>query len=287
MNLRSTRLVVNADDFGICRRINEGIAVAHRRGIVTAASLMAVGDAFEHAVQLSKEMPELDLGVHLSLVGGRPLLASPSLAANDGCFPADAFTLVRRLAAKAVSMAEVRAEWSVQIERLLAAGIRPSHLDSHQHVHVLPGLSAIARQLARQYQIPWLRRPLERPFWDRPIQVASLPRLGGLAALWSAWLASRLVDEGGQKPASLPFRGFLDGGRLDETRLLRLVSRLQSGQDYELMCHPGFASPVPAIRRWRYAHERELAALVSTSVRQMLLERGIRLCRFRDLSGAA
>jgi predicted glycoside hydrolase/deacetylase ChbG (UPF0249 family) len=91
------RLVVNADDFGISARINEGILLAHRAGIVTATSLMAVGRAFEQAVQCCRAVPALDVGVHLTLVAERPLLpCRSSLTGDDGRFPASAAAFLRR-----------------------------------------------------------------------------------------------------------------------------------------------------------------------------------------------
>jgi hypothetical protein len=66
------RLVVNADDFGFTRGVNQGIVEAHRSGILTAATLMATGAAFDHAVELARQNPSLDVGCHLVLVGENP-----------------------------------------------------------------------------------------------------------------------------------------------------------------------------------------------------------------------
>jgi len=277
------RLVVNADDFGISERVNEGIAQAHQQGIVTATSIMAVGRAFEHAVRLSRELPALDVGVHLTLVAERPLRPAPSLVDADGRFPAAAGPLVRRLATGSVRLVEVEAEWAAQIERVLAAGIRPSHLDSHQHVHILPGLAGIVKYLAQQYHIARVRLPLEYPPLVWPRGMAAVLRLGGLAALWVTWFCARLGGAYGLALPPLHFLGFLDGGRLNEERLLRLLARIQPGRDYELMCHPGLAPEELELRAWGYSHEKELQALTSPRVRRVLDDRAIRLSRFSAL----
>jgi len=276
------RLVVNADDFGLDPRVNEGIVEAHRRGIVTATSLMAVGDAFAHAVDLCAGLPHLDVGVHLTLVAERPLLPSSSLAGPDGRFPPDAAALLCRYLAGSIRLDDVTAEWSAQIERVLAAGIRPSHLDSHQHVHILPGLAGIARNLAVKHGIFRMRLPLERPARLLPGGLAGLTRQGGLAALWGAWLAARLTGVRPHGTLGQRFLGFLAGGRLDEARLLELLRQVRPGRDYELMCHPGLAPEEPRFRHWRYGHEEELRALTSPVTRELLAARDIRLCRFRD-----
>ncbi len=150
------RLVVSADDFGISPRINEGIVRAHREGIVTSTSLMAVGRAFEHAVQCCRDTPTLDIGVHLTLIAEQPLLTSrSSLTGNDGRFPESAGAFLRRWLTGSIRQADVQAEWSAQIERILAQGIRVTHLDSHQHVHCLPGLADLSQCLAKRYQHPF------------------------------------------------------------------------------------------------------------------------------------
>jgi predicted glycoside hydrolase/deacetylase ChbG (UPF0249 family) len=278
-------LVVNADDFGISERINAGIVHAHREGIVTATSLLAVGCAFEQAVHLSRAAPSLDVGVHLTLVAEAPLLRSnSSLVGEDGRFPASAGALAGRWLTGRVRTSEVRAEWSAQIERVLEQGVRVSHLDSHQHVHVLPGLADLARDLAARYGIPFVRAPIEDLRTEWPPSLRGLARLMGSTALRGLWMIDRLAGVGPPKRRQLCFLGFQDGGRLDEMRLRRLLDRLRPGGVYELMCHPGFTPDEPDVQSWAYRHEAELRALTSPSIRSAIAARGIRLCNFVDLA---
>ena len=283
---RPVRLVVNADDFGVSERVNSGIVRAHREGIVTATSLMAVGRAFEHAVRLSRETPALDVGVHLTLVAERPLRPeAASLAGPDGRFPPGAGAFTLGWLTGRIRRAEVAAECSAQIERVLASGIRPSHLDSHQHVHILPGLLDLARELAARHGIPFVRVPVEGWRLDRPITRHGVARLLGAEALRLFAAVSGLWP-GRPGPPGLPpprFLGFHDGGRLDETRLRRLLARLRSGESYELMCHPGLRPEEEDLRRWGYGHEAELKALTSPALRADLERLGIHLCSFKDL----
>jgi chitin disaccharide deacetylase len=284
---RPVRLVVNADDFGVSERVNSGIVRAHRQGIVTATSLMAVGRAFEHAVRLSLETPALDVGVHLTLVAERPLRPdASSLAGPDGRFPPGAGAFTLGWLTGRIRRAEVAAECSAQIERVLASGIRPSHLDSHQHVHVLPGLLDLARELAGRHGIPFVRVPLEGRRLDRPLTLHGVARLLGAGALGAFAALSALWRPGppGQRPPR--FLGFHDGGRLDEVRLRRLLAGLKAGGVYELMCHPGLAPEEEDLRRWGYAHEAELQALTSPTVRAELDALGIHLCSFKDLTSS-
>jgi predicted glycoside hydrolase/deacetylase ChbG (UPF0249 family) len=279
------RLVVNADDFGVSERVNSGIVRAHHEGVVTAASLMAVGRAFEHAVRLSRTAPALDVGVHLTVVAERPLRpGNRSLVGADGRFAPGAGVFTLRWLTGRVRRSDVEAEWSAQIERVLETGIRVSHLDSHQHVHVLPGLLDLTRHLAARYGIPWVRVPVEGWRLDRPISIHGGSRLLGSGVLRAFAAASGLRRARRTDPRSPRFLGFLDGGRLDLLRLRRLLAGLRPGETYELMCHPGLTPEEEDLRRWGYRHEEELHALTSPSIRADIAALGVHLCSFKDLT---
>lgn len=279
-------LVVNADDFGLCQQINNGILQAHRQGIVTSTSLMAVGKAFAHAIDCCRSVPTLDVGVHLTAVAARPLVSSCcSLADADGNFPPSAGTFTRRWLRGAIRRADVEAEWSAQIERILDEGIRLTHLDSHQHLHILPGLTAICQQLALRFRIPFVRVPVESPLRPEIPSLHSCKRMAGAAVLGGCWLLGRLTTHQQPLDRTLHFLGFHDGGRLDQKRLLRLLRSLRPGRGYELMCHPGQTPDEPDIQAWEYQHAIELLALTDPLVLAEIKNRAIRLCSFADLAG--
>jgi predicted glycoside hydrolase/deacetylase ChbG (UPF0249 family) len=280
----SIRLIVNADDFGISERVNDGIVLAHRAGIVTATSLMAVGRAFEQAVQWCRRLPSLDVGVHLTLVAEEPLRPKgSSLAGADGRFPAGSSAFLRHFLAGRIRLPDVRTELAAQIERVLDRGIRVSHLDSHQHVHALPVLAALTGDLAGRYGIPFVRVPLEDWRTGRPRDLHGLTRLLGSMVLRVSWTAGRLGRSGVRTPRAPRFLGFQQGGRLDQRRLQRLLCSLRPGEAYELMCHPGFTPEEPYLQRWNYRHTTELQALTSRLIRSEIAARGIRLCSFKEL----
>jgi len=141
-------LIPNADDFGFTRDVNDGIVHAHRHGILTATTLMATGPAFEHAVQLAHENPNLDVGVHLVLVG-------------SAGYPE---TVARLVGALLLSRIKIYDELARQVRKVLDAGIQPTHLDTHKHTHLWPSvLDAVAR-ISEEFRIPWVRRPFGNPF---------------------------------------------------------------------------------------------------------------------------
>lgn len=282
----SPRLVVNADDFGLCREINSGILQAHRAGIVTSTSLMAVGKAFADAIDGCRLAPTLDVGVHLTAVAARPLLSTcSSLTDADGSFHASAGTFTRRWLRGAVRRADLQAEWSAQIERILDEGIRLTHLDSHQHLHILPGLTEICQQLALRFRIPFIRVPVESLWRLEAPSFHGCARMAGAAVLGGCWLLGRLAAPRQPLARPLRFLGFHDGGRLDQQRLLRLLDSLRPGQGYELMCHPGHTPDDPDIQGWGYHHATELQALTDPLVLAEIKSRAIRLCGFADLAG--
>lgn len=277
------RLIVNADDLGLCAEVNAGILRAHGEGIVTAASLLAVGRGFEDALHRLRATPALDVGVHLAFVAGRPLSGpGSSIALPDGSFPPSAAAFARRWLSGRIRGEDLEAEALLQIERLRAAGISPSHLDSHQHVHLLPGVFERIAGLARRLGIRHVRLPGER-IPPGGVPAGRLFRLPGLLALR---LLSARARRRQPPPPPCRFAGFLDGGRLTEARLLALLSGLAPGTTTELMCHPGLSPAAPEVRAWGYRHEEELAALTSPRVRALIARRGIRLCRFREACGS-
>src|SRR5213592_207307 len=148
------KVIVHGDDFGLSERINEGILQAHRHGILTSSSIMANGEAFDQAAALARSTPSLDVGVHLTLIEERPLLSAAevsTLVNGDGRFHAHATRFGARYFSARINLEEVRRELEAQVEKVLAAGLVPSHLDSHQHVHVLSGILRIVVELSRKY----------------------------------------------------------------------------------------------------------------------------------------
>ena len=133
-------LIPNADDFGFTRDVNRGIIEAHRHGILTATTLMASGAAFDDAVELARQNPDLDIGVHLVLV---------DLEGFPPTIPRLIFSIPR------MPIYEMLAS---QVRKVLATGIQPTHLDTHKHTHLLPPVFNAVVRIAEEFHIPWVRR---------------------------------------------------------------------------------------------------------------------------------
>ena len=279
---RGARLIVNADDFGLSEGVNRAVIEAHERGIVTSTSIMAGGAAFEHAVDLASRCPSLDVGVHLTLTELRPVADSvPSLVDADGQFAPHATELTKRCLRGAIALADVHKELDAQIRRARDNGVRPSHFDGHQHVHVLPGIARVVAQLARDHGVRAVRVPTEPPRGYMLKDLGNLKRLAeqialGLFGSLSPLRHLRRVDR---------FVGFYFGGRLNEQNLRTVLERLPAGKTVELMCHPGSDDPESRYGEWHYAWAAETAALTSPRIRELIGARGVRLIGYRDLTG--
>ncbi len=275
MSIRK-QLVVNADDFGFTHDVNRGIVEAHQNGILTATTLMANGDAFGDAVRLAHENPTLDIGVHLVLVGG------PALASSHNPLPSSVAGLLGAIAFKRLRIYD---ELAAQVRRILDAGIRPTHLDSHKHTHLAPPVLAAVVRIAGEFGIPWVRRP-----FDIPITAArsGAPRgkratSKGLSVVRARF--ERVLARGHCKTTD-HFAGFQITGRFRTRELVQLIRELPEGST-EFMCHPGrWTAELENTRtRLKQSRERELAALTAPETRQAVEESGVELLNYRTLEG--
>jgi predicted glycoside hydrolase/deacetylase ChbG (UPF0249 family) len=264
------RLVVNADDFGFTPDVNEGIVEAHRRGILTATTLMANGNAFEDAARLARETPSLDIGCHLVLVGGASLLTGEP-------FPLTVSRLLLSIARRQVRAYD---ELRAQVGRIVDCGIRPTHLDTHKHTHLAPPvLDAVAR-LSEEFGIPWVRRPFDFPIGTAvPASVRLTSKSLGLLRR----RFHRVLDRHRCRTTD-HFAGFQITGRFRIAELTALIESLPDGST-ELMCHPGKCGPAlrQARTRLKESREAELAALTAPEVRAALERARVELVSYRQL----
>ncbi len=277
-------LIVNADDFGLKQEIDLGVAEAFDRGIVTSASLMPTGDSFDHAVALARERPALDLGIHLALTGRRPVTASgriPSLVDEAGWFPASWQRFLRRYPSTRAD--EIEAELRAQIERALSTGLAFSHLDSHQHLHMLPKVLPVVVGLASEYGIGAVRCPRQVRSCGAGggLLQSTRRRIERLALRVLCCLGARSLRGNGFLTAD-EFRGFAEAGRWQSDSLGRTVHDLGTGLT-EVGCHPGADDSVDRELGWNYRWEQELRALTSAEVATAVAESGVHLTTYRDL----
>jgi predicted glycoside hydrolase/deacetylase ChbG (UPF0249 family) len=269
-----TRLIINADDFGISRGVNIGIIEAAAAEVVTSASMIVNLPAFADALDRAVVCPTLSLGLHMNLTVGRPLTRAPSLTRHDTgeFFPLPA--LVARASLGLLDASDIAQECLAQIDRMTDAGFPPTHLDSHRHVHAHPAIFAVVARAAASRGIFQVRIPCESlrvnaGDWRATVKKTGLRLCAGLSSGTAA--AGRGVDFAGVS---------LQGGKSFATRLFALIPQLQPGTT-ELMTHPGYADASLA-EYDSYTLERvtELRALTSREFRDLLARSGVTLTSF-------
>jgi predicted glycoside hydrolase/deacetylase ChbG (UPF0249 family) len=253
------RLIINADDFGFNRDVNAGIVEAHVSGVLTSTTLMANGDAFDDAVRLAKQTPTLDIGGHLVLVQGSAVLDGHPL-------PKTPRELLAVLARRRLN---VYAELKAQIEKIRTAGIPISHLDSHKHTHLVPSIFRTVVKLADEFGIPWVRLPLDK----------TVP-LGTLSTAFGNRYYRRFAAAKNVKFTD-HFLGFHLTGSLTEETLAQALERVQDGVT-EFMCHPARLGDElkRSATRLKESRQRELEALLSPRIRQLITQKAIQLGPF-------
>ena len=275
------QIILNADDFGRHTLINRAVERGVTDGVLCSATIMPGGAAFDDAAELAARSPKLGVGIHLTLVNGNPVLPPaeiPSLVTEAGVFVDDHTTFAVRLLRGAVNLDEVRAELAAQLRRVEAAGIHPTHADSHQHMHVLPGVIDIALDLCRAVGIPAMRAP------RAPLFAGSFGGIGQLIGrMGLAVLAHRAATKAQRRGIRVPdhFAGIVAGEAVDTVALTQIAASLREGVT-EVMLHPGIDNETLIHDcLWNHDFEAELAAISAPAVRGALAAAGAEIVNFR------
>ncbi|AJE04832.1 hydrolase [Geobacter pickeringii] len=284
-NAHPKELIVNADDFGLSSGVNRAVVKGWREGILTSASLMVGGDAFEEAVALAKENPGLQVGLHLTLVQGSAVVRHdrfPSIHDRDGNFTNDPVHGGMRYFFVKSFRPQLHREIEGQILKFRETGLPLSHVDGHLNIHMHPTVFDILRELMPKHGITTFR--LSRENLRQNLAIDRARPLGKAAdAFIFSRLAARcrpLLDRLGIGYAA-EVKGLLNSGRMTEEYLLRALDGVGDGTT-EIYFHPGCLPCAEITRRMPdYRHEEELAALTSPRVKERLRALGIRLRNYR------
>lgn len=279
------KLIINADDFGLSSGVNRAVEQAWQEGILTQASLMAGGEAFDEAVEIAHRNPGLQVGLHLTLVQGRPVLPPeqiPDLVGRDGRFPDNPVVAGMKLFFDPTLRMQLRNEIEAQINKVRQAGIPLSHVDGHLNIQMHPTVFSLLAELMPRYAITSFRTTRERLFENLRLDRSRLigktvERI--IFGTLSGYAAPVLKYHG--ITTAVEVKGVLNSGRMTEQYLLATLERLQPGIS-EFYFHPG-CLPDAEISRLMpdYNHQEELAALLSPKVRERLQQLEIALTNYR------
>jgi hopanoid biosynthesis associated protein HpnK len=279
------RLIINADDFGLCEGVNKGIVEAHTNGVLTSTTIMVNAPAAKQAVELAKKLPSLGVGVHLNMTNGKPLCHNEGLklllnAEGDFALSPGKLAMASLITGKV--RAAVEAELAAQIQWVIDNGLKPTHLDSHKHIHSFPTIFPIVCRLAKRFGIPAIRYTFE------PKQVCNLP--------WP------VTDRESRKRASLvrtmaklnrwqnrsffktdALLGVAHTGSIN-VNFFRAVSLYNTAVIAEMMAHPGYTYDLDTTTtRLVRQREIELEALCSEKTKQFFKDARIELLHYGRL----
>jgi len=269
-------LIVNADDFGRSEAMNLGVAEGFRRGIVTSASLVAAGPGFDQAVEIAKELPELGIGIHLIANEYAPILPPArirNLVNGEGRFYSRPHQFAKMASLRIPVRRELLEEWDAQIAKILATGIKLTHIDGHGHCHAHPAVADIVLQLACKYKIAHVRLPAEPMWWKPGLNFSR--RFVEKTVLNIAMRVPRQVWKGRlQFPDS--FYGFSQAGRMSAD-VVQEVARSAPPGVSELMVHVAVSNE-DAPGFWTgYDYAGDLRAVTTHSKQQFEKEFGVAL----------
>jgi hopanoid biosynthesis associated protein HpnK len=277
------RIVINADDFGISSGVNKAVAQAHTEGVLTSTTIMANMPAADEAVKIAKQLPDLGVGVHLNLSEGRPLSKDgcvDCLLDDNGSFALTPAKLSLLSIARRKIRNAIRTELAAQIQWAIDNDLKPTHLDSHKHIHSFPIIFPIVCDLARRFEIAAIRFTLE------PKQLLTMP--------WP------LPSEGGRKRAKTIrimakinriqnsallktdcLLGVAHTGKID-VNFFKAVALYNSAATAEIMTHPGLDNG-PKQKQSRMQRKGEFEALCSERTKQYFKDAGIKLVHYGKL----
>lgn len=280
------KLIVTGDDFGLAVPVNEAIKEAHRRGILTTASLMFGAGAAADAVERAKRCPSSKVGLHIVLVAGRPVLpphAVPDLVNAQGEFSSHLVGGRINFCFRAAARRQLEAEIRAQFEAFQKTELPLDHVNAHCPMHLHPTVSGLVLKVGRDYGLQAMQVPYEplMPSW-RASRQALLRKVTVRLALspWIAWLKTRLRHANVRSNEFV--LGLNDSGGMHVDLVLQILKHLPPGVT-EIYFHPATRRPEIDRPMPDYHYQCEFEALTSPVVQETLLAYGIQRIAFSDL----
>lgn len=281
------KLIINADDFGLHEEINNGILSCFKEGCLTSTSLMCGAPAFENAVKIIKANPRLGVGAHLTLVGGvapvLPINEVATLVDENGLFFTDYTVFIKKFYLGQVNKSEIKKELHAQLQKATSRGINFTHVDSHQHLHVLPGIVQIIIELCQEFNITAVRLPQEAYCSDYGYKTSWGRKIGRAGLSFCAQLAAEKFKKAGLIYPN-NFFGMLAGGDISTPVVYAFLENLKEGTG-EIMTHPGNSKDILKQQyKWGYHWEQERDTFLDENLKAEIHRQKIVLINFGELA---
>jgi predicted glycoside hydrolase/deacetylase ChbG (UPF0249 family) len=279
------KIIINADDFGLCEGVNKAVAQAHTQGVLTSTTIMANMPAAQQAIKIARQLPTLGVGVHLNLFEGKPVSKNACvdcLLAIDGQFAYSPSRLSLLSAVKREIRNAIATELAAQIQWAIDNGLKPTHLDSHKHIHSFPAIYPMVCELAKSFKIPAIRWPFE------PKQVCRkpwpFPPEGGRKRAAIVRAMAKINQK--QNPTFIKTQavlGIAHTGKID-INFLKTAALQDFAETVEIITHPGFIDGLDEIKtRLRHERKMELDVLCDKQTKQYFKNAAIKLVHYGQL----
>ncbi len=279
------RLIINADDFGLSKTVNAAVLLGHKNGILTSTTMMTNMPEAKEAVETAKGLPRLGVGVHLNLFKGRPLRRDSQtkcIVNENGEFKYNQKMLAAMSLISHPFRNAIKAELSAQIQWLIDKGIRPTHLDSHKHIHCFPAIYSIVCELARHFKINairWCCEPKEVGAVPWPLSNPDYRKDN--AILRKLAKINRFQEKAFIKTEA--FYGSSHLGKIDVS-LIKALSLYNRAQTAELMTHPATEDePQRPYQVIELSRKAELEALCDDRSKNYIRDAKIELVHYGQL----
>jgi len=281
------KIIINADDIGLSEGVNRAVSECVDKKRIQSVSIISTGFAFDHAIKALREYDSLSMGVHLCISGPfSALTGASSITDKNGFFLRDYRLFIARLIAGGVSIDDIKQEYEAQIIKVRNSNIRISHIDSHQHLHMIPAIWNIAAELALRYNIPYMR------YVNEPISSLYAEISGRAIAKYTSMRIFTMINSKKYlKPAGLIFNdylwGYVNSGHMTSKRIEKCILNINGGIN-EIVLHPAYVNKeLLSISPWHINAEKELADVLEGDWYKRLLQPGLYVTNHNEFASGA
>ena len=280
------KLIVTGDDFGLSVPINEAVSQSHQKGILTSTSLMVAAPEVDDAVARARELPTLNVGLHLVLSNGRSCLPAsdiPDLVNADGKFSNNLVISGFKMFFMAKMKQQLKDEIRAQFEAFKATGLRLDHVNAHNHMHLHPTVFDAIIEIGKDYGMNAVRVPEEKPL------KALIDNNKVKITKYASWLflkpfTSRMKKQ--LRKNNIKFNTNIFGlhhtGHMNLDTLVRILPNLEDGLS-EIYLHPAtgqWDDIDPAVKDYEF--EAEYKALIHPRIKRIIEKFSIELTSFHE-----
>lgn len=268
------QLIVTADDFGYSKYVNKAIIKCFKEGIVTATSFLVNTEYFEESVKLLKQNTNLDVGIHVNLTEFKPLTKAKTLITHDRNF------IVKNRWFNGyynkIDEKEVENEIEAQILKAFSSGLKISHIDGHNHIHIFPKVVGVVIKLTRKYNIEYMRIPYD-------VEYTKYVQKQDKISIFSKFskIAKRKIIKNKIKTTDT-FYGMLNLYDMDFDKLSLILKSIKDGTN-EFMVHPAFVDKNGDDFHQSKQREIEIKLLTDNKIKQLIKKEKIKLTNFSRL----